>query len=242
MKHLKKFAALVLTAAIAISCMPGMMVFAKGNDWMDGDTPAEYENRVKTSADMVFSPTVQTNFHAPGVKALIPSSPKGLFDLVTGVNTSIYADAKSVVYVVDNEGYGDLAKAALGNTMTALGATRVSSLTLNLFKYEGCAYKPVTATPLQLEFMVQIPKSVRANTRDFAMLRINADGSVSVLPDLDSDPITMTFTTDYFAINNVYALVYAPKGVFEAFKPVVINPATGGPVVINPSTGLPMTF
>ena len=51
------------------------------------------------------------------------------------------------------------------------------------------------------------------------MLRLNADGTVSYLTDLDADPKTITFRTNYFGTYSVYCLVYGGHGCFDAYKP-----------------------
>ena len=222
-KFMKKFTAVVVAAGIMVSMFPASQVCAK-NAWIDGATPEKYTNRVTTSNDLTFAPTVRTNFYAGSIKALIPTSPKSLIDHNTGVDASYYADATSFVYVEENNGYGELAKAVLNNALTQVNGTLVSTIYLNLFKYEGGVYKMVENTVDDIQFMVSIPKSVRANTRDYAMVRINRDGTFSYLFDADTDPITLTFYTNYFAADDLYALIYAPHGAFEPYKPVPVQP------------------
>lgn len=218
-KFMKKLTAVALTVGILVSMIPSGRVYAK-NAWIDGDTPEKYTNRVTTSNDLTFAPTVRTNFHAGSIKALIPTSPKSFIDHNTGVDVSYYDDATSFVFVDENNGYGELAKAVLNNAITQVNGTLVTTVTLNLFKYEGKAYKMIESTTDDIQFMVSIPSSVRANTRDYAMVRINRDGSFTYLTDADADPITLTFTTNYFAADDLYALIYAPHGAFDPYKPV----------------------
>jgi hypothetical protein len=210
----KKFIALA-TACAVFMMLPATVL---ADDWIDGDTPSSYDNRVIDSLNNVYTPTVRTNFHAPSIRALIPYSSKSLFDKETGVSTSKYSDAYSCVYATENTGYGTLAQTALASALKTVGGTNVTTVTLNLFKYEGSTYKQVTSTADNLEFMVYIPTSVRSAARDFAMIRLNADGTISYLPDQDTDSYTVTFDTNYFGTNDLYCLVYAPKGAFNAYK------------------------
>lgn len=210
----KKFIALA-TACAMLFMLPATV---RADDWIDGDTPSSYDNRVVDSLGNVYTPTVRTNFHAPSVRALIPYSSKSLFDQATGVSTSKYADAYSCVYAVDNTGYGTLANTALTSALKTVGGTNVATFTLNLFKYEGSAYKQTATTANDLEFMIYIPTSVRSASRDFALLRLNADGTISYLTDKDTDSYTVTFDTNYFGTNDLYCLAYAPKGAFNAYK------------------------
>ena len=222
-KTFKKLTALATTIALAatIFIVNPVSVQAK-NAWIDGDTPEKYENRVKSSFGVIYSPTVVTNFHASTMKALVPSTPKHLIDMETGVNVSHYDDAFSCVFIDDNTEYGDLAKDALNNALSVIpGGTYVSTITINMLKHEGKTYKFIPSTVGEIEFKAAIPKSVYKTYYDYAMLRLNPDGTVSYLTDLDTDPATVTFKTNYFGAYNVYALVYAGDGAFDAYKPVV---------------------
>lgn len=227
MKRFKKWTVLFLTAVMVFTGVAVMPMDAeakkKENHWYDGDTPEEYDNVVETSWGLELTPTVVTNFHAPSVKALVPSSTKAEFDRESGVAVSIYDDAKTVVFADDNGGYGERAEAVLNSALQATSSQKAAVITLNLMKYEGKCYKMVETTTNDLEFKIAIPDSIRKNnnTRDFAMIRINADGSVSYLPDLDDDPYVLTFKTNYFMAYNVYCLAYGPQGAFDAYRPVV---------------------
>lgn len=213
MKLMKKFMALALAGALLFTSA----VTAKA-DWVDGDTG--YENRVTDSYGTVWTPVVMTNFHAPSILALIPTGSALEFNQETKVTTSLYDDARAVVYVGENNEYGELAQAAVNSALTAVGATKAATVSLNLFLYEGKAYKQVVLTENELSFMVQIPESLRSSARDFCMLRLNVDGTVSYLTDLDTDNKTVTFKTNYFGAYDLYVLAYAPRGAFDAYKDV----------------------
>jgi hypothetical protein len=216
MRIWKKMTALVLAAAVMVGTP--LAACAK-NAWIDGNTPEELTNRVTTTSGEVIWPSVVTDFHATDLAALVPITPMNVFDVETGANISQYADAATHVYVGNNREYGQIAKSALDSARWAVGAQMGPSFTMNLFLYEGGVYKPRESTIQEMDFVMEIPKSLRDNTRDFAVLRLNADGTVSYLTDLDADPKTITFRTNYFGTYSVYCLVYGGHGCFDAYKP-----------------------
>lgn len=228
MKLWKKTTVLVLAAAV----IAGTPLAAKAEkDWIDGNTPevvvmgdkeVEINNRVTTSAGEILWPSVITDFYATDLPALIPITPKHIFDMETRVNVSRYDDAATHVYVANNREYGQLAKAAMNNAKDAVGGQLGPAFTLNLFLYEGKAYKQQISTVQEMEFIMTIPKSLRGITRDYAVLRLNPDGTVSYLTDLDTDPKTVTFRTNYFGTYSLYALAYGGHGCFDAFKPLSV--------------------
>lgn len=217
MKIWKKMTAVALTAAV-IAATP--LTASAKNAWIDGNTPEDITNRVETSTGEFIAPSVVTDFYATDLVALVPVSPKGVFDAETRANVSYYADAATHVYVANNREYGQLAKSAIETARTAVGAELGPTFTMNLFLYEGKAYKPLESTTQNMTFIMEIPKSLRSVARDFAVLRLNADGTVSYLTDLDTDSRTVTFETNYFGTYSLYCLAYGGHGCFDAYKPV----------------------
>ena len=220
MKHcMKRLLALFLAVVL------GLAVPVNSYAWsIDGNTPTTYTNRAKDSYGNIHGPSVMTNFFAGSIGSLFPVSPVSVIDHETGVDVSWYNDAMSVAYVCDNNSYGPLAQKALYGVRDMFGAKNIAAITLNLFIFEGSLNKLVPSTTGNIQFMVQVPENVRSNYRDYAMLRLNADGTVSILPDLDDDAKTFTFETNYFATDDVYLMVYAAKGAFDAYKPAPVQP------------------
>lgn len=217
MKIWKKMTAIVVAAAMTVGSP--LVACAGKNAWIDGNTPEELVNRVTTTQEEILAPSVVTDFHSTDLVALIPITPRILFDMETRANVSHYADAETHVYVANNREYGQLAKAAIDSAANMVEAKLGPTFTMNLFLFEGGVYKPQEATVQEMQFMTEIPKSIRGNTRDFAVLRLNEDGTVSYLTDLDADPKTITFQTNYFGTYSLYAIAYGGHGCFDAFKP-----------------------
>lgn len=91
----------------------------------------------------------------------------------------------------------------------------------------------VTRLSTPVRFTVGAPDGIDGNAHDFAVIRIH-NGSASILPDLDSDPATITFATDRFS---VYAVAYTEKGKLARTKDNV--PKTGDALPASiPATGV----
>lgn len=221
MKIMKKLAAVLLASSLFVGMS---MVALAGKDPIDGGTPEDLKNRIETSTGLHIKPSIITDYHVWHYDAIVPISPKSYIDTLTGVATSQYSDSYSYFYLSDNYEYGSLAAQSLDIMMKALGAKRHDAVTINLKKYEGMCHKSIECTDGNLEFIWEIPKDLRNKDRDYAIARLNADGSVSVLTDSDTDSKTVTFATNYFKDCNLYCLIYGPKGCFDAYKPVVEVP------------------
>lgn len=237
MKLWKKMTALVLAATVMVATP--LIACAEPNAWIDGNTPEEYTNRVTTTAGAIIWPSVVTDFHASDLKALVPITPMNVFDAETGANISYYPDAATHVYVANNREYGQLARGAVQYASSAVGAEMGPTFTMNLFLYEGGVYKPRLSTVQDMEFVMEIPKSLRDNTKDYAVLRLNADGTVSYLTDLDTDPRTVTFKTNYFGTYSLYCLAYGGHGCFDAYKPVQLVLVDQATLALWKSMGIP---
>ncbi len=215
LKTWKRFMAVFMMAVL----LTGLPVSADAKEWVDGNTPDELSNRVKTSRGAELSPSARTDFHVWHFAGVIPTSPRAFIDRETGVSTSFYDDAYTLFYMCDNGQYGPLAEESLYYALKNAGAEKGDAITINLLKYEGQAFKSIDYTEHDIEFRLAIPDNLVNKDRDFAMLRLNLDGTVSYLTDLDTDSKTLTFQTNYFEGQNVYCLAYGGKGCFDAYKP-----------------------
>ncbi len=223
MKVFRKMTAILLMVSLLAGT--SMVTLAENRDPIDGNTPEDLTNRIETSTGLYMVPSVMTDFNVYHYDAVIPISPKGYIDVLSGTATSQYADAFTHIFITDNRDYGPLAAQSLDLVTTLLGVKRYSAISINLMKYEGLCYKQIDYTPYDIEFVLQMPKELRDKNLDYAIGRLNEDGSVSILTDLDTELKTVTFTTNYFKVYNLYCLLSGPKGCFDAFKPVVAAPA-----------------
>ena len=167
-----------------------------------GETVTSSVGTVNTSSDIssVAMTTARTNVNA-----------------AVGLTADMAAAGQSTILTVTNSQCGELARQAIQNAASSVSASVASILEIDLDIYQanGAPVREVTELSSPVEIMVSVPSNIEnAANYDFAVVRIH-DGSVDILPDLDSDPATITFATDRFS---VYAVIYGEKGSFDAFK------------------------
>ncbi len=87
------------------------------------------------------------------------------------------------------------------------GARRASYYEIELKNGKG---QRVTETRQKIRVMMTLPFDFPAYA-DYAVAVLNADGTVSILKDIDTNDSTITIDTDQF---RSYAIMWAPKGTF----------------------------
>ena len=105
-----------------------------------------------------------------------------------------------------------------------MNGTLVAMLDVQLFRYEVSAYAPIHDAGCMVTMIAGIPEKshkdgneytvvTQDGTREFAMVRVH-NGQITVLKDQDSDPYTLTFSTDKFSS---FGLMYAPPGEIDKY-------------------------
>ncbi|MCR5511241.1 MAG: InlB B-repeat-containing protein [Lachnospiraceae bacterium] len=80
----------------------------------------------------------------------------------------------------------------------AVGQKPVEYFDLTMLKTTGGFTEKVTELPTTMEVVVEIPEAVYQSGKTYSVLRIH-NGELTVLPDLDDNPRTITFRTDRFS-------------------------------------------
>lgn len=80
----------------------------------------------------------------------------------------------------------------------AVGQKPIQYFDLTMLKSTDGFTERVTELPTTMEVVVEIPDEYFENGKTYSILRIH-NGELSVLPDLDDDPKTITFRTDRFS-------------------------------------------
>ena len=80
----------------------------------------------------------------------------------------------------------------------AVGQKPVQYFDLTMLKTTDGMTERVSELPSSMEVVIEIPKDVYKSGKNYSILRVH-NGQVSVLPDLDDDPKTVTFRTDRFS-------------------------------------------
>lgn len=104
---------------------------------------------------------------------------------------------------------GPNAKSVMQKAIKQTNAKNSSYLEIKLY---GGSRGRVTKTNQKLYLTMTAPYHFPAYA-DYAVAVLNADGSVTIMKDLDTDDSTVTIATDQF---RTYALIWGEKGAFDA--------------------------
>lgn len=175
-------------------------------------TPAAVANdsSVKLADGTKVVSTVQGHYYANNVAGVAVTTP--LADVNAALAVGQGEKAQVRVY---KSACGKEAQACLNNAAAALGVSAGPTLDIFAGKVANGKYTNVDKTSAPVQFAIGVPNNFKEAGMDYAVIRVQVGGTVTVLTDLDSDPNTVTFATDGFG---VFAFVKAPAGSFNAFK------------------------
>lgn len=215
---MKKRVLLALTVAMAMAAMfispaladtvglPALVVSATSNNTQTPatQTPAAQTPvaaTVTTSAGVEVTTTVPVT-NVMGLPVAV-STPAGTLAAAAGLNAG-----ESVVPTFSGS-VGETAQQVITNAAISSGAQVAYMFDIAMMvSGRDVEDKAVTRLSAPVSFVMSTPAGYDGNVYDFAVVRIH-DGAVSILPDLDSDPATITFATDRFS---AYGIIYAEKG------------------------------
>lgn len=80
----------------------------------------------------------------------------------------------------------------------AVGHKPVKYFDVTMLKSMGGSTEKITELPTTMEVIIEIPDDVYQKGKTYSVLRVH-NGELTVLPDLDDDPKTITFKTDRFS-------------------------------------------
>lgn len=214
---MKKRVLLALTVAMATAAMfvspaiadtvglPSMVVSATSNN-TSTSTPSTPSAGGATTTVVTTSRGATVASSVPvantsGMAAAVTTSENVLAAAVGGLNAGEYV-------VPTFEGMaGEAANRIISNTAQQLGANDYYAFDLSMQIYgRNVEDNKVYELSAPVRFVVATPFD--GNVYDMAVIRIH-NGAVTILPDLDSDPATVTFDTDRFS---AYAIVPVAKG------------------------------
>ncbi|MCR5605111.1 MAG: InlB B-repeat-containing protein [Lachnospiraceae bacterium] len=107
---------------------------------------------------------------------------------------------------------------------TAIGQKPLTYFDLTVVKMISGASTNITELGVPMQVIVEIPQEIYKSGKTYSILRLH-DGELSVLPDLDDDPKTITFKTDRFSS-------YAISEQKATPKEMVINFAIGALITL----------
>lgn len=89
----------------------------------------------------------------------------------------------------------NLAKASIDAAAASQGAEVGPMINLEFGKMSGGKYSLLSTEGPEIRIALGIPKKFAEAGKTFAMVRVRAGGVVSILPDVDDNPNTITFDT-----------------------------------------------
>lgn len=233
-KVLKKIGIFAMAAmlagspVLAVSANNGIQLFAGGGTDDPGtDTPDQNdptpapapsqgnasvnENVVCSVEGDKWNSTVPGTYRATdvdGVAVIIP-----LADVKTafGVDENAYISMNVV-----NSQHGQLAENSIQDGMEILAANGISVVRgpeVDIHAYLNGGQVIDIAQPIIMA--IGIPESFRQEGFEYAIIRVQAGGKVSILTDIRPDSSALVFETDGFG---VFAIVKAPAGSFDMFR------------------------
>lgn len=118
----------------------------------------------------------------------------GLSTIADGYGLAAGERPYARVYNFDGK-KSNLAQACIDNAAAGLGAAVGPVINVEIGKMASGKFSllPAEGTPITLK--VGIPKSFAQDGKTFAVVAVRPGGAVSVLPDTDGDPNTVTFDT-----------------------------------------------
>ena len=184
----------------------------KGDDWKEISLHAIMDGYLQVAiyddfdnAEGITGGNFITNPYLPNATEVVASimNDDDIHNIMAGnqvkVNINIY----------DNTGYIDpIDKADIDEHLTKkMHVGRYFEVIM--MKTANDETQTITETPVGLKMCMTIPEDLRGDGREFYVIRKHANGDgtfqVSILPDEDKDPATITVTTDKFS---AYAMAY----------------------------------
>ncbi|MBD5460254.1 MAG: hypothetical protein HDR26_04830 [Lachnospiraceae bacterium] len=176
-----------------------------------GSSTSVKENVVYSAAGEKWVSPVPGTYKATdvnGVAVIIPlAEVKAAFGVSENANVSVN---------VVNSQHGSLAEASIVDGLEILAANGISAVRgpeVDIHAYVDNSQ--VTDIEQPIIMAIGIPESFRQDGYEYAAIRVQAGGKVSILTALRYDPEAFIFETDGFG---VFTLVKAPAGSFDMFK------------------------
>lgn len=191
----------MLSGALIVSLVmaPAMSVAAVTTETPSGSTVVEETVEAAAVAEVPASSTVAgtvtttrgtylaTSVNGAAVTTSVASISSG-YGLSAGETP--YAKMTNMDPVKSN-----LAKASIDAAAASQGAEVGPMINLEFGKMAGGKYSLLSTEGPEIRIALGIPKNFAEAGKTFAMVRVRAGGVVSILPDVDDNPNTITFDT-----------------------------------------------
>jgi phage baseplate assembly protein W len=197
--------------------------------WNVGDQPStpapsspaseDTQDHISTSTGQTITSTVSTKVSA-AVSAAVASH-RSLVNFAAGLTAEETANGDYVEVTIKSSACGEAAKEVIQNAANAISAQIAMILDIQVDKMakNGAPISNVSLLQQAISISLSSPEGVDPALYDFAIIRLH-EGKTDILPDMDSDPNTITIATDRFS---PYTIVYGAKGSFDAYKTTAVT-------------------
>lgn len=193
---------LAATVSIAMSCML-VVSFGTSVNAANAFTGTNATSSSASGGSSSSSGSLSNTTNATTVATWIPTTAeeKAIFSLVgtTPVEAVTSGDTK---VTVQNSVQGKLCY----NVFTTYADGWKLARTYSILPAGATNKNPIYSTEKPVKITITIPKNLRAEGRTFEMIGVSKNGAATVYKDEDSDPSTITITTNSFY---AFALCYA---------------------------------
>lgn len=169
------------------------------------------ENVVSSAEGDKWVSTVPGTYRATDVNGVAVIIPLADVKAAFGVDENAYISMNVV-----NSQHGPLAENSIQDGLKMLAANGISVVRgpeVDIHAYLNRSQ--VIDIPQPVIMAIGVPDSFRQAGYEYAIIRVQAGGKVSVLTDIRPDSSALVFETDGFG---VFAIVKAPAGSFDLFK------------------------
>lgn len=172
---------------------------------------------VTTSTGATISSTIATTNTSTDIKSVAMATAQSQVNRAAGLTAERLERGDYVKLTIAASQCGEVARQAITNAAMSVRGTVATYMEINLdiLNRNGAPIEGLTQLASAVNITISVPENVEnASNYDFAVVRLH-DGKTDILPDIDSDPSTITFASDKFS---VYAVIYGEKGSFDSFK------------------------
>ena len=134
--------------------------------------------------------TIAGSYAAKGVSGIAVTSP--VADLRAALGLTSGQTPYVIIYDIDAK-TSSKAMASINAAAQALGANVIASMNMELGARQGGKFTPVTLKNGAIGMVVGIPAKAVDPTKTYSMVCVQPGGAVTILEDLDTNPMTVTF-------------------------------------------------
>jgi len=196
------------------------------NDNVDTSSPSsnkenkvsatQYNNNVVTSSTgESITSTIPTQVNS-GISAALTTH-GSVINFAAGLSESEKNDGIHIESRISDSQCGELAKQSLQIAAESVGAKTAHTLEIymGMVGKNGAPQGDIESLLMPIEICLSIPDGIDGSLYDFAVVRLQKDGTFVILPDIGTDSTTINFETDQFG---VFSIIYGEKGSFDTYK------------------------